>query len=234
MRKLAINRLLDRPLDQERIDRFIARYGSPIVEDTRATFLWVGDADEVLVRHRVQGLPDPLRMRRVPHTDLWYVSIDMPPESRVEYQFEIVRGEVREEFVNDPLNPRLAHGPFGTSSVCAATGYEVPEWTLPDPEARSGELVEDELQSKALRRKVRFKVYLPARFVPLVRHPLLIVHDGEDYLNYASMKTVLDNLIHRGEIDDLIVAFVPPGTGWWSMRTTRRTRASSPVSSCRI
>ncbi len=211
MRKLAINRLLDRPLDQERIDRFIARYGSPIVEDTRATFLWVGDADEVLVRHRVQGLPDPLRMRRVPHTDLWYVSIDMPPESRVEYQFEIVRGEVREEFVNDPLNPRLAHGPFGTSSVCAATGYEVPEWTLPDPEARSGELVEDELQSKALRRKVRFKVYLPARFVPLVRHPLLIVHDGEDYLNYASMKTVLDNLIHRGEIDDLIVAFVPPG-----------------------
>lgn len=211
MRRLAINRLLERPVDQARAERFVAKHGSPIVEGPRATFLWVGEADEVLVRHRVQGLPDPLTMRRVPHTSLWYVSIDMPPESRVEYQFEIVRGEYRESHVNDPLNPRVAHGPFGASSVCAATGYVVPEWTLPDPEARSGDLVDEVLQSRALRRQVRFKVYVPARFVPLVHHPLLIVHDGEDYLQYASMKTVLDNLIHRGEIADLVVAFVPPG-----------------------
>jgi enterochelin esterase family protein len=211
VRKLAINRLLERPVDQARAERFVTKHGSPIVEGSRATFLWVGEADEVFVRHRVQGLADPLAMRRVPHTSLWYVSIDMPPESRVEYQFEIVRGEHRDSHVNDPLNPRVAHGPFGASSVCAATGYVVPEWTLPDPEARSGELVEEVIASKALRRQVRFTVYVPARFVPLVQHPLLIVHDGEDYLEYASMKTVLDNLIHRGEIADLVVAFVPPG-----------------------
>ena len=211
MKRLAVNRLLERPVDQARAERFVARHRSPIVEGSRATFVWMGDADEVLVRHRVLGLPDPLVMRRIPSTSLWYVTIDMPPESRVEYQFEIVRGEHRESYVNDPLNPRLAHGPFGTSSVCAATGYEVPEWTLPDPETRPGELVEDGLQSTALRRHVSFSVYVPARFVPLVHHPLLIVHDGEDYLKYASMKTVLDNLIHRGEIADLIVAFIPPG-----------------------
>lgn len=211
MRKLAINRLLERAVDQERATRFVTRHGSPIVEGDRATFLWVGEADEVLVRHRVQGLPEPLTMRRIPHTTLWYVSIDMPKESRVEYQFEIVRGEVRESYVNDPLNPRLAHGPFGASSVCAATGYEVPEWTLPDPESRPGDLRPAELASKALRRTVRFSVYVPARFIPLIQYPLLIVHDGDDYLNYTSMKTVLDNLIHRGEIADLIVAFVPPG-----------------------
>lgn len=212
MRKLAINRLLERPVDAERAGRFVARHGSPIVEGQRATFLWVGEADEVLVRHRVQGLPEPLMLRRVPHTDLWYVSIDMPPESRVEYQFEILRDGVRESHVNDPLNPRLAHGPFGASSVCAASGYRVPEWTMPDDEARRGELVDDGFHSKAMRRTMRFKVYVPARFVPLVDHPLLIVHDGEDYLNFASMKTVLDNLIHRGEVADLIVAFVPPGS----------------------
>lgn len=211
MRRLAVNRLLERPVDQARADRFVAKYGSPIVEGPRATFLWVGEADEVLVRHRVQGLPEPLVMRRVPHTSLWYVTIDMPPESRVEYQFDIVRGEHRESHVNDPLNPRVAHGPFGASSVCAATGYQVPEWSLPDPESRPGELVDEVVQSKALRRQVRFKVYVPARFVPLVHHPLLIVHDGDDYLQYASMKTVLDNLIHRGEIADLVVAFIPPG-----------------------
>jgi enterochelin esterase family protein len=33
------------------------------------------------------------------------------------------------------------------------------------------------------------------------------VHDGKDYLNYAGMKNVLDNLIHRLEIPDMIVVF---------------------------
>ena len=35
------------------------------------------------------------------------------------------RGEQRER-INDPLNPRLAHSPLGSSSVCYARGYEVP------------------------------------------------------------------------------------------------------------
>lgn len=211
MRKMAINRLMDRkPVDQDRVDRFLARHGSPIVEGDRATFLWQGEADQVLVRHRVMGLPDPLTMRRVTDTNLWYVSIDMPAESRVEYQYEIVRGEHRESFVNDPRNPKLAHNPFGTSSVCAATGYEVPEWTMYDPEARPGTLVEDGFQSKALRRHAAFRVYVPARFTKLLRYPLIIVHDGYDYLNFTSMQTVLDNLIHRGEMAEAIVAFTPP------------------------
>ena len=37
MTKLAINRLKERrPLDAESVDRFVARYGSPIVEAERA------------------------------------------------------------------------------------------------------------------------------------------------------------------------------------------------------
>jgi enterochelin esterase family protein len=211
-KRLAINRLLDRrPLDEAMITRFIDRYGAPIVEGARTTFLWRGEADEVMVRHRVVGLADPLRLRRIKDTDLWYTTTDMPEGSRVEYQFEVVRGDHRESYVNDPLNPKLAHGPFGASSVCAATGYVVPDWTLPDPEARPGEIVEHSLASKALRRQVSFSVYLPARFRRVIRYPLLVVHDGNDYLNYAAAKTVLDNLIHRNEVAAMIVAFIPPG-----------------------
>ena len=137
--KLAINRLIDRrPLDGAAIDRFLERYGAPIVEDDRATFLWRGEADEVLVRHRVIGWADPLPLRRIRDTDLWYATTELPAGSRIEYQFELVRGEHREQYVNDPLNPRLAHGPFGASSVLSATGYEVPDWCRHDPEARPG------------------------------------------------------------------------------------------------
>ncbi len=210
--KLAINRLIDRrPLDPGTIDRFIARHGAPVVEGDRATFLWRGEADEVMVRHRVVGLADPLPLRRIRDTDLWYVTIELPAGSRVEYQFELVWGEHRESYVNDPLNPKQAHGPFGASSVLAAAGYEVPEWCRPDPESRPGELVEQSLKSKALRSEVPFWLYLPARFRTVVRYPLLIVHDGRDYLDYTAFKAVLDNLIHRGDVAEMIVAFLPAG-----------------------
>ena len=59
-----------------------------------------------------------------------------------------------------------------------------------------------------------------------MRYPLLIVHDGADYLDYTAFRTVLDNLIHRGEVAEMVVAFLRPATGWWSMRTTRHMPGS--------
>ena len=209
--RLAINRLRDRsPLDGAAVDRFLTRHGSPIIEGERATFIWRGEADGAQVRHRVVGLPDPLAMKRLPGTDLWAVTTVLPEGSRVEYQIEVRRGARHEQF-NDPLNPRLAHSPLGSSSVCASLGYEVEVWSRFDPEARPGTLVEEGMRSKALRREQRFHVYLPARFNRALRYPLLVVHDGTDYLNFAAMKTVLDNLIHRLDVDPLVAVFVPPG-----------------------
>ncbi|KRE58647.1 alpha/beta hydrolase-fold protein [Phycicoccus sp. Soil748] len=209
-RRLAVNRLRERlPVDGAAIDRFLARHPSPVVEGERATFLFRGDADEVRVRHRVVGLADPLPMKRLPDTDLWAVTTTLPSGSRVEYQLETRRGEHYETF-NDPLNPKVAHSPMGSSSVCAATGYEVPDWVHHDPEARQGEMVEDVLRSKALRREQPVRLYLPARYTAAQRYPLLVVHDGTDYLDYAAMKTVLDNLIHRLDVAPVVVAFVPP------------------------
>ena len=209
-RRLAVNRLRERlPVDGAAIDRFLARHPSPVVEGERATFLFRGEADEVRVRHRVVGLADPLSMKRLPDTDLWAVTTTLPNGSRVEYQLETRRGDHYETF-NDPLNPRLAHSPMGASSVCAATGYEVPDWVHHDPEARQGEVVEDVLRSKALRRDQPVKLYLPARYTEAQRYPLLVVHDGTDYLDYAAMRTVLDNLVHRLDVAPVVVAFVPP------------------------
>ena len=80
----------------------------------------------------------------------------------------------------------------------------------PDPEARSGTLVAHRSHSPALGREVDLNLYLPARFRPTRRYPLLIVHDGSDYLDYAAMQVVLDNLIHRLELAEIVVAFTNP------------------------
>ena len=210
-RKLAINRLRDRrPLDAAAVDRFLARFQVPIIEGPRCTFLYRGEADEVFLVHRVFGLPDRLPLRRLRGTDLWHLVLELPEGSRVEYQLEVVRGGQRER-INDPLNPHLARSPMGSSSVCYAAGHQIPDWTVPDPEARPGSLVDMLVPSRALRRDAQVTLYLPARFRRTARYPLLIVHDGGDYLKYAAAKTVLDNLIHRLDVAGIVAAFMYPG-----------------------
>lgn len=197
-------------MDESAIDRFLHHRDVPIVEGERCTFLYRGDADEVWVRHRIVGQQQRVPMQRLGDTSLWYVVLELPAGSRVEYQLEVRHGEHYEQG-NDPLNPHVANSPVGSSSVCQATGYVVPDWVHADPEARPGEIVDLTVQSKALRRRSECRVYLPARFRRTHRYPLLIVHDGDDFLHYAAMKTVLDNLIHRLDMAETVVVFTNPG-----------------------
>jgi enterochelin esterase-like enzyme len=206
--RLAINRLKDRkPLDGAAIDRFLARQDVPIVEGARCTFLFRGEADEVHLVQRILGLPNRLSLRRLWGTDLWYLVLELPEGSRVEYQIEVTRGDHHER-INDLLNPKLSHSPVGSSSVCFATGYTTPDWVLPDPEARPGELTSLVLHSRALRRDCDVELYLPARFRRIATYPLLVVHDGGDFLRYAAAKVVLDNLIHRLDVAEMVVVFI--------------------------
>jgi enterochelin esterase family protein len=133
------------------------------------------------------------------------VSIELPPESRIEYKFELVRGDNR-ELILDPLNGVLAQDPFGANSVCQGAGYQRPDWTLPDVDARTGRIHQARVPSRAFGEDRDIQVYLPARFRRNRRYPLLIVHDGDDYLQYAALGTVLDNLIHNLQIPQMIVA----------------------------
>jgi enterochelin esterase family protein len=100
----------------------------------------------------------------------------------------------------------VAHDPFGTKTLCQGYGYERPGWTLHDPAARSGTLDTLKISSSAFNDVRELEVYLPARFRRSRTSPLLVVHDGLDFLRYADFKNVLDNLIHRLEIPAMIVA----------------------------
>jgi len=212
--RLAIDRLQRRqPPDTAAVDRFLARHEArhevPLVEGRHCTFLYRGEADEVHLVQRILGLPGQLPLRRLPGTDLWYVVLELPEGSRIEYQIEIVRGE-HVERVNDSLNPRLSYSPVGSSSVCFGHGYTTPDWTLPDPEAPPGKLIDLVVDSRALRRDCPVTLYLPAGFRRTATYPLLVVHDGGDFLQYAAATVVLDNLVHRRDIAETVVAFLHP------------------------
>ena len=196
------------------VDAFLAGRAFPLVEGTTVTFVYRGLADSVQLWHAVYGLPSSQAFRLVPGTDLWVLVLELPRQSRMEYKFRVVSGGER-RLVRDPLNPLLAHDPYGANSVCHGAGYEVPEWTFPDPEARPGALREMSVASRAYGDERRLTVYLPARLRPTRRYPLLIAHDGLDYLRFSGLKTVLDNLIHRHEIPPMIVAATQAPARTW-------------------
>lgn len=181
----------------------------PLVDehDTATFFFYDGHAVEaVYLQHWVFGLASRVEFRRIPGTDAFYLPLDLPKNARVEYKFEVVRkGNGR--WMQDPRNPRRAYDPFGSNSVCQATSYEEPGWVWPDPQSRQGKLFEGTVRSAIMGGDRRYTMYVPAEARPGKRYPLLIVHDGADFLHFAWMKTVLDNLIHRHEVAPLLVCF---------------------------
>jgi enterochelin esterase family protein len=178
---------------------------SPIVDPGGVTFVYHGTADAVNLRCWIHGLPASQPFERVGERDLWVLRVELPENSRIEYKLEVVR-DGQEEWILDPLNPLTAADPFGANSVAQGHGYERPEWTHEDPAARAGRVDQIALRSQALGDDRHVGIYLPARFRRSRRYPLLVVHDGWDYLRYANLDTVLDNLIHRLEIPPMIIA----------------------------
>lgn len=191
----------------ERIENFLASHQFPLVEGRQVTFVFRGAADELNLRHFVFGLPSVQPFQRVHDSDLWYVTMEIPERSRVEYKIERVIGE-RHEWLMDPLNPRIARDPYGANSVCHGEGYEHPDWSVHDPEARRGTVERVRIRTNGIANDGRLHVYLPARFRKNRQYPLLIAHDGSDFMRYSSLTTVLDNLIHRLEIAPMIVALI--------------------------
>ena len=208
-RRLAIQELLRSGPDSGKVEAFLAFPGRsfPLVEGPHVTIVWRGEADGVNLRHWIFGLESESALSRMPNTDLWYLTLDIPHGSRVEYKFEIHHSGGGSQWIEDPRNPNRARDPFGANSVLQGEGYEVPDWIRPDGDARPGIIEPYSFNSKSLGGVRHGKIYLPARFRKTRLYPLLVVHDGSDYVNFASMKIVLDNLIHRLEIPDMIVAF---------------------------
>jgi enterochelin esterase family protein len=204
--RVAIHELVDAHPDRARVDAWMKGRAFPIVEGTSVTFVFRGEADAVHLRHWIYALETDQSLTRIPGTDLWYFLLEVPPNSRVEYKFEVFR-RGHSAWIEDPLNPHRARDPFGANSVLQTDGYEVPAWTRRDPVARPGTLDALAVDSAAFGGARGVQVYVPARFRRTRRYPLLVVHDGSDYLNYTGMRTILDNLIHRLEVPDVIAAF---------------------------
>ena len=196
-------------VDPGAVYHFLASHEFPLAEPPLYTFVYRGEADAVRLRHWIQGLPTSQPFHRLERTDLWYRTLELPDASRVEYKIEVIRGGAS-QWIEDPLNPHIARDPFGANSVVTARGYEVPSWVGDEEGLARGELEDLAIDSEPLGPGRRVTVYRPPAYRDTRRYPLLVVHDGGDYLEYASFRPVLDHLIARHEVPAMIVAFTHP------------------------
>jgi enterochelin esterase family protein len=196
----------------ECLDEFVARHTFPLLDEDTAIFFFraTEPVDAVYLVHWVFGLESRQAFHRLGSSEAWYLPVDLPHEARVEYKLELHRGE-RRRWVRDPLNPRQAFDPFGSNSVCPMPGYREPGWAAPEPGVRPGELATFRLPTKVYGGEREVSVYLPQEYKPYKSYPLLICHDGADYLRFAKMNVVLDNLIQRHEVAPLVVVFTTGG-----------------------
>ncbi len=194
------------------VDSFLVSHGPfPIIAPNGSSvcFVYRGHAQSVGVAGDFNSwTPDRSPMRRIEETDLWLLDATFGPNARIEYKFVVDEAS----WILDPLNPRHSEGGFGANSELAMPGY-VEAWeVMPNPNVPHGALTAFSLTSATLGQVRPYLVYTPAGYDARStdRLPLLLFHDGNDYLQFGSARTILDNLIAAGRIEPLIAVFVPP------------------------
>ncbi len=188
------------------IDNWLGSFENyPLIEDSLVYFLYRNKKDlPVYVTGDMSGWrPKGIPMLRIVDTDLYYAQVVFPADARLEYKI-VVAGE----YQLDSLNARTARGGFGENSLLLMPHYEYPdEWLMrKDRSYTQLDTISLAKSQKAPEREVY--VYRNQRATPA--SPLIIFHDGSDYLRLANAAVILDNLISENAIPALNALFINP------------------------
>ena len=182
------------------------------------------------------GLPADLGFEPVADSEWWTLTLAVPAGIAPRVQAQVA-DSFGTHLVEDPLNPTTARHPFGANSVCEAAGYVEPEWAHPRPGAPPGAWATwCSTARRSAAGPARPSTY-PVGFDDRAgdaRYPLLVVHDGGDYLHYAS---IADGARQpdppRRHAADRGGASAPGRAPRRVRRRSAVTPATSPTSSCR-
>lgn len=154
----------------------------------------------------------PLEFRRRGRTRNWELELPrLNGLARLEYQLELVHADGTTEWVCDPANPLRASAPFGDRSVLELPGYERPVW-IDDEEAPPGALEEISFRSRLLRSEVTGLLWSAHGVERSTALPLLVVHDGPEYVEHASLLRLFDSSVAELELRPFRAALLhPPG-----------------------
>ncbi len=200
------------------IDQFMEKQESfPIVEGDRTVhYVYRGPGADLAVAGDMFGARQERRMHHVAGTDLFYYSMPVESDARLNYAF--MRDYAT---IPDPNNPRTTIVTLVNDEMEMAMGnaetkmswFAMPQWLEPahvsaHAEAPSGRLESHELESEALGKKQKIEVYVPAGYeASATRYPTVYVFGGEEALKHGSFVQSLDRLCGH-QVTPLIAVFV--------------------------
>ncbi len=207
-----LGRVLSAP-DSERtaiVDSFmLAVPRFPFVEfDTLCHFLYRGSAATVTVPGDANNWdPGGFPMTRLLTTDLWYFTRAFEPDARLDYKF-VLNGTA---WILDPRNPFQVSGGFGPNSELRMPAYIPAPEILYYPSIPHGTLRDTVFFSATLGNSRTVRVYTPPSYQSSTdSFPVILFHDGLEYVSLANANNVMDYLIAHDRIMPVIGVFVPP------------------------
>jgi len=132
----------------------------------------------------------------------WRLRFARPEVDRLEYLLGIDGA-----FAPDPQNPRRTAGPFGDKSVVEWPEYDAPAWL--ESVADAGHVEPVEVRCRRLVARVQVLLYSTPE-PPGDGAPLLVVHDGPEYAEYAGLTRFLDAMSWEERIPPLRAALIRP------------------------
>ena len=200
------------------IIRRALKSGNPVIETDRATFIWEGESAPRLTSDLNHWDENPRRFKRVspkliPDSTkpIWYCTLTLPRDAYVEYAFY---DPVTQKNFLDPLNKKSVPNGYGMRN----NFFYMPE-TMPSPypmrraDVTPGALTSHRVDTKWLRYDYEREIFL---YRPPLKEavPLLVVYDGQDYLNRGKLAVIVDNLTAEGRMRPIAMAFLSNGGRW--------------------
>ena len=200
---------LPQALRQSKTDSFMnANTRLPFTEsDSLCSFIYKGVAQNMKIAGDFTKWSPDLSMTMVAGTDFWYYSTHYKPDARLDYKL-VINGN---DWILDPKNPYTCTGGFGPNSELRMPGYE----THPETEYYSpithGTIKDTSFYSSLLNNSRVVRIYLPAGYGTIKRdYPVILFHDGPEYITLAKANNILDYLIAHQIIMPVIAVFVAP------------------------
>jgi enterochelin esterase family protein len=179
----------------------------PLVEDDLATFIYYGKVGlRVTVPSDLNRWDTKMHeMTRVKDTDLFYLTLELPKDARIDYKFY-----VDTVWMMDPLNPHTVAGGYGPNSELSMPDYVFPEEIVPNDTIPHGAIEVHHFESKVMANSRNVHVYTPAGYDEDGSYHVVFVQDGGEYISLGSMVDVLDNIIYEGRIPPVLGVFIDP------------------------
>jgi enterochelin esterase-like enzyme len=225
---------LKTPADVAAFWREIGPAGSPLIEGNLVTFLWRGaDTHGVFVQFSpcVRADPGDCFMTHLAGTDLWYKSFRVDRRARTYYLLApnpprftkrtaddtVVQGALDASYQRDPLNPRVIFGDPRNPDIPIRNGasiLEMPDappqpWIQRRADVPAGTLDSSRVESALLKNTRTITVYTPPGYsTSATPYGLVLVFDGDTYIQVVPTPVILDNLIAAKRIPPVVAVMI--------------------------